>query len=366
MERIAVLLETGNRNFRRCLFRFKNALANQLFSQRKYVTFASLVDILFNVSLGDLLMSKKMDERSLVFYDTNGKIITAADQELIFFVENPSLKKIFPNLFVLLKRLIQNRAARQFLLFMKRVVTGRWHRVDERFFVRKGVYPGMRSDRAEFTTAAGKMIIFCSGENVPADIAVLRQVLLHNQYNISKKNMKGKVVIDAGANVGTFSIYAGKFGAKRIYAFEPVSETFEILKKNIAANGLEKIVIPLNMALGEAAGEKKITYGYAGDAGASMKTKAPIIKTQNADIITIDKFMKGKGPVDFIKMDVEGYEAEVFQGARRTIEKYKPVLSFAAYHHPDDKKKLPEVVRYIREDYSCTLMRRDEEILYCE
>jgi|GEM_PF-909233 len=308
--------------------------------------------------------SNKKGEPTLIFYDTSGKIITATDQELIFFVENPSIKKIFPNLFILLKRLIQNRAPRQFLLFLKRVITGRWL-LEERFFVRRGVYPGIRTDRAEFTSSGGKMTIYCSGENVPADIDVLTKVLLHDQYNISTQNMKDKVVVDAGANIGTFSVYAGKLGAKKVYAFEPVTETFEILKKNIAANGLQKIVVPVNMGLGKAIRKKTISYLFAGDAGASIKL-APIRKSQTADMTTIDEFVKDKGRIDFIKIDVEGYEEEVFLGARATIEKYKPVLSFAAYHYPDDKKKLPEILKGIRSDYSCRLIKRGEEDLYCE
>lgn len=70
-------------------------------------------------------------------------------------------------------------------------------------------------------------------------------IIRHNQYNLSKKNVKNKIVIDAGANAGFFSIYAAKLGAKKVYAFEPVTETYEILKRNISLNKLENVIIPI-------------------------------------------------------------------------------------------------------------------------
>jgi len=322
------------------------------------------VTYLLNISQDHPCVREKADDHSLVFYDTDGRIIDVTKQELIFFIENLSIRKIYPYLFMILKRLLQKGEPRYLFLFLKRIISGRWL-LDERFSFRTAMYPGIRTHKAEYASPRGKITIYCSGENVPADIAILKQVLLHNQYNISQENMEDKVVIDAGANVGIFSAYAAKLGARKVYAFEPVKKTFEILKRNIAANGLKGIVVPINKALGKAKGKERISYLYAGDAGASMKL-APVRESQIADVTTIDDFMEGRGRIDFIKMDVEGYEEEVLTGGRRAIGKYKPVLSFAAYHLPDDKTRLPQVVRSIEKSYSCTLMKKDEEVLYCE
>lgn len=71
-------------------------------------------------------------------------------------------------------------------------------------------------------------------------------------------------------------------------------------------------------------------------------------------------------------MDVEGYEEKVLLGARKTIKKYKPVLSFSAYHKPDDRQRLPRVIKSIRPDYKCVLCPEvegstiREETFYCE
>ena len=83
-------------------------------------------------------------------------------------------------------------------------------------------------------------------------------------------------------------------------------------------------------------------------------------------VTTIDDQMHSRGRVDFIKIDAEGFEENILLGAARTMKKYKPILSFSAYHKPGDKEELPALVISIRPDYSCRLMNRSEEDIYCE
>ena len=55
--------------------------------------------------------------------------------------------------------------------------------------------------------------------------------------------------------------------------------------------------------------------------------------------------------VDFIKLDVEGAEALVLQGARRIIERSRPVLAISLYHNPADIWELPELLFGLCQDY---------------
>jgi len=202
-------------------------------------------------------------------------------------------------------------------------------------------------------------------------IFYLLPIVFKNDQNISTGAAKNYNVIDAGANIGVFSLYAAKLGAKRVYAFEPVKETYKILKENIRINNMENIIVPVNMALGDSAGKSTIFFDEAGEGTASLLQEGlermPKKKrSQKVRVTTIDSFMGGKCKTGFIKMDVEGYEEKVLLGARKTIRKYKPVLSFSAYHKKDDKKRLPEVVRRIRKDYSIRLIHGSEDIFYCK
>lgn len=185
-----------------------------------------------------------------------------------------------------------------------------------------------------------------------------------NQYNVSKEKIKNKIVIDVGSNLGEFAIYCVRLGAKKVYAFEPVTETFKILEKQIEINNLKGKIIPVKLALGDKNETLKINFEGAGDATAHingrLSTNSEIIK-----VIKLDDFIK-KEKVSFIKMDVEGYEEKVLRGAHKVIKRDKPILSFSGYHKKTDKSILPLVVKKIRPDYKIRLLKRGEEDFYCE
>lgn len=316
-----------------------------------------------------------MGKFSIKFYDEKGRC-SLGREELEFLLEKPSPKKIYCMLFAL-KRLIQNRAFYPFLLVLKGTLNsfiGRKFLSNEEYRLLFGAL-FLKAKKMEYSSNGCQMQMYFSSNSVITGIlfSVFNEVVIKNQYCLTLENVKNKAVIDAGANVGIFSIYAANLGAKKIYAFEPVKGSYELLKKNISANKLEKIIVPVNKALGDANSKKRIKYLFDGDAGASfVLSQADFVlrqspaKSQATTVTTLDEIMKNKGRVDFIKMDVEGYEAKALRGAKNIIKKYKPVLSFSAYHKPEDKKVLPALVRSIRPDYSCRLVKRAEELFYCK
>ena len=198
-------------------------------------------------------------------------------------------------------------------------------------------------------------------------LEMYEDTVLLNQYNVSPEKIKGKIVIDNGAHIGEFAIYCAKLGAKKVYAFEPVTETFKILEKQIELNNLKGKVIPLKMALGDKNEIGKIIFDGACDLGANVKDMAfeTSSNSEQVRVIKLDDFIK-KEKIGFIKMDVEGYEEKVLRGASRIIKRDKPILSFAAYHKPTDKQTLPKVVKEIRKDYKIKLLKRADEDFYCE
>jgi FkbM family methyltransferase len=196
----------------------------------------------------------------------------------------------------------------------------------------------------------GKRIRF--SENSGSIFHIILQVFIENQYDVSEKNMVGKTVVDVGSQTGDFAMMCAAMGARKVYAFEPVARNYEILSNNIRENGLGRVIVPVNRGLGE-------KEGFVDMSGETM------VKGSGIEITTLDSFLKGER-VDFIKMDVEGYEENVLLGAKETISKFKPVLSFSAYHKPTDKTRLPEVVRSIRPDYRIRLNSFYEEDFYCE
>ena len=124
--------------------------------------------------------------------------------------------------------------------------------------------------------------------------------------------------LDVGANIGSYTILAsGAVGAETI-SFEPVPSTFQRLTDNIYLNRLVSQVTLLNVAVGSVEGELEmmadrdtINRVVSGEVYTGTKIKVPVV--------TLDKILKGRIP-KLIKIDVEGFESLVIQGAENTLK----------------------------------------------
>jgi FkbM family methyltransferase len=141
----------------------------------------------------------------------------------------------------------------------------------------------------------------------------------------------GATVLDIGANIGLYSVVAAKrIGPSgRVYAFEPVPENIAFLRKNLEVNGVADRVAVQEAAAGEADGELEIFLSdrqigthsaakLAGGGGSSVKVP----------MRSVDTFVNNNGVnrVDVVKIDVEGYDFQVLQGALQTLRRHKPTL----------------------------------------
>lgn len=197
----------------------------------------------------------------------------------------------------------------------------------------------------------GKPFIFPKDEGL-AMTALIFQIIANNQYH-TELIKKGGVVVDAGANIGVFSIFVAANNPEvTIYAFEPTPSTFEVLKENTKYWNNIKI---FNCGLGEKEAMASIIIANHSGANYIGQGGIPI------EIKTIDSFNL---PVDFIKMDTEGYEANIMKGATETIKKYKPVIVMSAYHKTNDSTELPKLLKGISA-YNCELRFDCEEDLIC-
>jgi FkbM family methyltransferase len=129
----------------------------------------------------------------------------------------------------------------------------------------------------------------------------------------------GDIVVDAGANIGTHTVaYARQVGqAGHVFAFEPNYEAFECLAYNV---GKQHIVSLYNFALG-----RELTFGSMAidqtNAGASHMVNQV---DGNIEVRPLDSM--GMRCLDFLKIDVEGYETEVLAGAQATIMRCRPIM----------------------------------------
>ena len=143
----------------------------------------------------------------------------------------------------------------------------------------------------------------------------MAQIIMADQYKIGLA--KGTIV-DAGANIGAFSVFAAvKHPDSTILAFEPAPETFTLLQKNIASY---PNIQAFNCGLGEAEGTKNLEImqqsgcNHMTDTDSEWRFTSSVLRTESVPIKTMDSLNR---EINFIKIDTEGYEAEILKGGGR-------------------------------------------------
>lgn len=127
----------------------------------------------------------------------------------------------------------------------------------------------------------------------------------------------GKLVLDVGANIGEFSIYARDHGAK-VIAFEPDPQNLKALRKNVEPLGVEVV----GKALWKCP-ETLTFFSVTATADSSLIEPTSDVDTSyQVDAIPLDEFAKARnlGEIFLIKADAEGAEPEVLSGARETLK----------------------------------------------
>ncbi|MBI2742625.1 MAG: FkbM family methyltransferase [Chlamydiales bacterium] len=170
----------------------------------------------------------------------------------------------------------------------------------------------------------------------------------------------GDCIFDIGSHIGWFSLnFAYKFPNSTVYAFEPISETFEILEKNIKINDLKNIKY-FNFGFSSSERESEFFYFKGGSVLSSEKNLIDHKKTETKKVLlkTIDKFTEDHKiqRLDFIKCDVEGNEFSVLKGAQAAIALFLPIIYIEIYE-PWCKKfdySGNDIIRYLGEyGYEC-------------
>jgi FkbM family methyltransferase len=195
---------------------------------------------------------------------------------------------------------------------------------------------------------------------------LIEEIIIKDQYHAKEFIKKDAIIIDAGANIGVFSLFASELApGGKIFAFEPASETYKVLLKNIKDY---RNIIPVQFALGNRSGKSQIFIdsNLSGTNTLIDSEKGPLVRQKGIEeinLMTIDEFVnKNKlSRIDFIKIDTEGYEKQIIGGAIETIKKFNPTIAVSAYHLKSDKELIPALIKSINPQYHYKLLQRDEE-----
>ena len=154
---------------------------------------------------------------------------------------------------------------------------------------------------------------------------------------LSKPN-PGDVVIDVGANIGVYSIFASKF-AEKVIAIEPETVNYNYLTKNIK---LKSNIYPFKIALGDIEGKCKL-YLHTSMAHSIVFTSD---KFEEVSVTKLDDLKEKLNleRVDVIKINAEGYELQILKGAETVIKTCTPRLLIGIHHYDSERE---EVIDYL-------------------
>jgi FkbM family methyltransferase len=140
----------------------------------------------------------------------------------------------------------------------------------------------------------------------------------------------GMNVIDVGGNVGTYALYIAKRvgPSGRVISLEPTSTNLAYLKRNAEANGFSQIILE-GVAAGAEPGEVRINLSETNFGAHRVAVDSDDSGAyEMAPMVRLDDLVERHAleHVDFIKIDVEGFEHQVLLGAQETLRTRDPVL----------------------------------------
>lgn len=169
------------------------------------------------------------------------------------------------------------------------------------------------------------MALVDSGDLEPGTRLVIRRLI-----------RPGDTFIDVGANVGVHTLCAAHAmqGNGRVIAFEPFPRTSELLKRTVMMNGLASFCDVRQEAVSDQPGEKDLFVGRVSahhsliELEDLMSSSSPPVKVP---VVRLDDVIAPLVTVDLIKIDVEGVELEVLNGARRIVAENPKIAIIAEF-----------------------------------
>lgn len=154
-----------------------------------------------------------------------------------------------------------------------------------------------------------------------ADRVAIGNMLVKDAFALDRAALRGaSVIIDIGAHIGAFSIYAASLGRNcRVYAYEPERRNYELLVQNISSNGFQRKVVPVNCAVSGSRGTVQL---FLGDETFAHSTTSAVsgVSVAMPCVSLGDVFRDNQiGKCDLLKLNAEGAEYAILFGADKDI-----------------------------------------------
>jgi FkbM family methyltransferase len=176
-------------------------------------------------------------------------------------------------------------------------------------------------------------------------LEMYEEIFLRKQY-VFESETEEPVVLDVGSNIGLATLFFKRlFPRANVVAFEPDPQTYELLKRNVSDNRLERVETRQQAVCDSE--ESVYLYRDQTTPGSPQMTTRKERGTQAREQVSSTRLSKHiEEPVDFLKLDVEGAERAVINDLERAgkLERIRR-LAIEYHHHLDpDEDKLSEML----------------------
>jgi FkbM family methyltransferase len=193
---------------------------------------------------------------------------------------------------------------------------------------------------------SGDLIVDVNGyklQVIPGDLGISSELLMFKTHEplttklLSKELKKDMVCLDVGGNIGYYTLFESNIVGEngKVIAIEPSPPNFQHLKKNLEIQNTEN-VDAYNFAAGDKDGEinflvyEESNGSFTIPDGETTDLPGELIKVQAKRLDTFLGELK-QDHVDFVRMDVEGYESHIIGGMINTIKKSKPMFQIEVH-----------------------------------
>jgi protein O-GlcNAc transferase len=150
--------------------------------------------------------------------------------------------------------------------------------------------------------------------------------VLEGVRQLTQVSSEPGIAIDVGAFMGTHAVYFASFCDLAVLAYEPNPQVFPTLLANLTANRVAERVTPINAAVGAAASRAYLVEGPGDNLGNTRVSQVGDVPL-NIRVATLDDELSTETRrVALVKIDVEGAELDVIDGARKAIARWHPIL----------------------------------------
>jgi FkbM family methyltransferase len=154
-------------------------------------------------------------------------------------------------------------------------------------------------------------------------------------FDALEKDFEPSIVIDVGAATGHFAVLAAKlFPGSKVYAFEPSERQRILLERNARINGVENLEIEPFGLWNRADQLAFRTNGAESSFESVSRFRGQLQFLEKVSVLSLDQWAREKNisGIDLVKLDAEGAEIEVLEGASAVLERDHPHLLIQAYH----------------------------------